>query len=92
MSRYEKYPAYRDSGVEWIGEIPGHWECIKIKHLSQVQRGASPRPIDDQKYFDDEGEYSWVRISDVTASNKYLECTEQRLSEIGLWTNISHQP
>ena len=92
MSRYEKYPAYRDSGVEWIGEIPGHWECIKIKHLSQVQRGASPRPIDDQKYFDDEGEYSWVRISDVTASNKYLECTEQRLSEIGKTLSIPLQP
>jgi type I restriction enzyme S subunit len=92
MSRYQRYPAYRDSGVEWIGEIPGHWECIKIKHLSQVQRGASPRPIDDQKYFDDEGEYSWVRISDVTASNKYLECTEQRLSEIGKTLSIPLQP
>lgn len=28
-----KYPAYRDSGVEWLGEIPAHWECIRMKHL-----------------------------------------------------------
>ncbi|NTV46685.1 MAG: restriction endonuclease subunit S [Chlorobiales bacterium] len=92
MSRYQRYPAYKDSGVEWIGEIPEHWKCIKIKHLSQVQRGASPRPIDDPKYFDDEGEYSWVRISDVTASNKYLECSEQRLSDIGKQLSVPLQP
>ncbi|MFQ5478287.1 MAG: type I restriction-modification system subunit M N-terminal domain-containing protein, partial [Candidatus Binatia bacterium] len=35
--------------------------------------GASPRPIDDPVYFDDDGEYAWVRIADVTASERYLE-------------------
>ncbi len=24
---------YRDSGVEWLGEIPDHWEVVKSKHL-----------------------------------------------------------
>lgn len=62
----------KDSGVGWLGKIPAHWELKKIKHLCQVRRGASPRPIDDPNYFDDEGEYSWVRISDVTASERYL--------------------
>jgi len=33
MSRLEKYPSYKDSGVEWLGEIPEHWEVIKFKHL-----------------------------------------------------------
>jgi len=37
----------KNSGVEWIGEIPEHWEVRKIKHLSRVKRGASPRPIDN---------------------------------------------
>ena len=74
----------KDSGVEWIGEIPKGWNTKRIKHLSQVKRGSSPRPIDDPKYFDDEnGEYSWVRISDVSASEKYLEKTTQKLSELG---------
>ena len=26
------YPAYRDSGVEWIGDIPEHWEVKKLKN------------------------------------------------------------
>ena len=35
--------------------IPEHWEAIPIKRLSQVKRGASPRPIDNPIYFDENG-------------------------------------
>lgn len=28
-----KYPAYKDSGVEWLGDIPAHWEVLKAKYL-----------------------------------------------------------
>ena len=73
----------KDSGVEWIGEIPKHWTIKKIKHLTQVKRGSSPRPIDDFRYFDEDGRYSWVRIADVSASGKYLERTTEKLSELG---------
>src|SRR5690554_3019628 len=30
----KKYDSYKDSGVEWIGEIPSHWENKRIKHLA----------------------------------------------------------
>ena len=82
----------KDSGVEWIGEIPEHWGVVKIRHLTLVKRGASPRPIDDPIYFDDEGEYSWVRIADVTASSKYLETATQRLSELGACLSVKLHP
>ena len=62
----------KDTGVEWLGEVPEHWIVICIKHLSQVKRGASPRPIDDPKYFDEDGEYAWTRIADVSSSGMYL--------------------
>lgn len=29
----DKYTAYKDSGAEWLGEIPDHWDCIRMKHL-----------------------------------------------------------
>ncbi|ARJ41366.1 hypothetical protein B1H58_04635 [Pantoea alhagi] len=73
----------KDSGVEWLGEVPEHWEVVYIKHLTAVKRGASPRPIDDPKYFDDDGEYSWTRIADVSNSGMYLTETTQRLSKLG---------
>ncbi len=26
MSQYRAYPAYKDSGIEWIGQVPEHWQ------------------------------------------------------------------
>ncbi|MCZ7561430.1 MAG: restriction endonuclease subunit S [Burkholderiaceae bacterium] len=80
---FPRYPEYKDSGVRWLGEVPAHWTVIAIKWLSPVLRGASPRPIDDPKFFDDEGEFAWVRIADVSASHGVLQATTQRLSELG---------
>ncbi|MBI4688539.1 MAG: restriction endonuclease subunit S [Nitrospirae bacterium] len=88
----ERYAKYKPSGVEWIGEMPEHWESLRIKRLTNVKRGASPRPIDDPKYFDDNGEFAWVRIADVTASDRYLESTTQRLSELGSSHSVKRNP
>ncbi len=82
----------RDSGVEWLGEVPEHWEVICIKHLSSVKRGASPRPIDDPKYFNEDGEYAWVRIADVSKAGMYLTFTTQRLSELGASLSVKLEP
>ncbi|ABQ25680.1 restriction endonuclease subunit S [Geotalea uraniireducens] len=90
--RYQAYPEYKDSGEEWLGDVPSHWEVIQIKHLSTVRRGASPRPIDDAKYFDDEGEYAWTRIADVTASEMYLFNAPQRLSDLGSSLSVKLEP
>ncbi|HFF4189883.1 TPA: restriction endonuclease subunit S [Acinetobacter baumannii] len=92
MSQLPRYENYKDSGVQWLGEIPSHWKCLSIKRLTLVKRGASPRPIDNPEYFDDEGEYAWVRIADVTASDKYLLETTQRLSELGSSLSVKMQP
>ena len=39
LSRLNPYPAYKDSGVEWLGEIPAHWEIIRLKQASRIQGG-----------------------------------------------------
>ena len=82
----------KDSGIEWLGQVPAHWEIAQIKRLSVVKRGASPRPIDDPKYFDDEGKYAWVRISDVSSSNGVLAETTQRLSDLGSSFSVKLAP
>ncbi|WBA14315.1 restriction endonuclease subunit S [Salinivibrio proteolyticus] len=33
MSKYQAYPEYKDSGVEWLENIPSHWEIKPLKHL-----------------------------------------------------------
>lgn len=36
-----RYDKYKDSGVEWIGEIPEHWKITKIQYLAQLKSGYS---------------------------------------------------
>ena len=35
------YPAYKDSGVEWLGEIPAHWQLLRLKDVASVQTGIT---------------------------------------------------
>ena len=40
--KYKKYSKYKDSGIEWIGEIPEHWEVMKLKYVVNYQKGKNP--------------------------------------------------
>ncbi len=61
---FSRYPEYKDSGVEWLGEIPNHWEISPIKNLALVVNGF---PF-DSKHFSPEGRYPLVRIRDLNRS------------------------
>ena len=39
----QRYDTYKDSGVQWLGEIPGHWGCTRLKYLtSKIGSGSTP--------------------------------------------------
>jgi len=60
------------------------WEVKKLGEVATIVRGASPRPIEDTKWFDSQSPTGWVRISDVTKSKKNLTETTQKLSDLGV--------
>jgi type I restriction enzyme, S subunit len=40
---FPRYPKYRDSGVEWLGKVPEHWEVMRLRRCaSSVQTGGTP--------------------------------------------------
>lgn len=92
LKPWKPYPAYKDSGVEWLGQVPEGWEIKQVRRVSPILRGASPRPIDDPIYFDDNGLFAWVRIADVTSSEMFLEKTTQQLSELGASLSVKLEP
>lgn len=40
----KRYSEYKDSGVKWIGEIPGHWKCAQIGRLFSIKAGGDVKP------------------------------------------------
>ena len=72
----------KDSGVEWIGEIPEHWTMLKLKYASSILRGKfNHRPRNDPAYYD--GNHPFVQTGDVARANKYIKNYSQTLNEKG---------
>lgn len=59
--RTRPYPEYRNSGVEWLGKIPEHWEVQRLKYLATLNDEALPGSTDPSL------EISYVDISSVDA-------------------------
>ncbi len=71
-------------------QIPEGWKFLRIGDCCLVKRGASPRPIQDPKWWGND--IGWVRISDVTSSNKYLFKTRDYLSALGVKKSVEINP
>lgn len=72
----------KDSGVEWIGEIPKEWICKKIKYATSISRGLfNHRPRNDERYYN--GKYPFIQTGDVANATKYIVSYSQTLNELG---------
>lgn len=49
MAKYKAYPEYKDSGVEWLGELPAHWTTLAIKHVAQLNPSKSCISVEKMK-------------------------------------------
>lgn len=74
----------KDSGIEWIGKIPQHWDVLSLARIANIVRGASPRPAGDPMYFC--GNFCpWITVAEVTKDDsKYIFETEEYLTELGV--------
>jgi type I restriction enzyme S subunit len=77
----KKYDAYKDSGIEWIGEIPRHWEVKRLKYLAYLKTGYTPSKDEKENYSEDG--IVWAKPDDL---KEYLPINEskEKISEIGL--------
>lgn len=46
--KYAAYPEYKDSGVEWLGEIPAHWKTCRLKHLASIKNGQDYKAVQSE--------------------------------------------
>jgi type I restriction enzyme S subunit len=65
----------RDSGVEWLGEVPAHWGVLPLKHLaSLVGTGGTPKV---ESSFSEEPEVNWFTPEILV--NQYLYRLRQNM-------------
>ena len=73
----------KPSGIEWLGDVPAHWQVIPMRMVAGIVRGASPRPAGDPRYFGGDA-VPWVTVGEITKDGGvYLAETETFLTEEG---------
>jgi len=76
------YPKYKDSGVEWIGEVPEGWGVQRLKRIAKIVNGSTPKSS-IAEYWD--GDIVWVTLADIgkVGSLKISE-SEKKITHEGL--------
>ncbi|KPH96241.1 hypothetical protein AMS58_01355 [Pseudoalteromonas porphyrae] len=46
--KYQAYPEHKDSGVEWLSEIPAHWQTCRLKHLASIKNGQDYKAVQSE--------------------------------------------
>ena len=74
----------KDSGIEWLGQIPAHWKIKRVKHTAKLESGHTP----DKKvsaYWDD-GDIPWVSLNDTSElrATDYISATKYQTTLLGI--------
>ena len=72
---------YKDSGIEWIGQIPKEWELSAIKRLMTLYAGATPKSDDVELW---NGSIPWITPADYKTEDVYVSHGRRNISEKGL--------
>lgn len=79
MKTTKRYDKYKDSGIEWIGEIPDSWCVRKLNSLlNAIGSGTTPKGNDN--YYD--GDIYWLNTGDLNDS--YISTINKTVTEIAL--------
>lgn len=80
LERFEKL--FQSQSKVYFSNKNHSWNIEKLGKICQVERGGSPRPIDD--YITDGEGYNWIKIGDVEIGSKYITSTKQKIKKEGL--------
>lgn len=72
----------KDSGVEWIGEIPAEWSICPLKRLAAIQTGSTPSKTSSESFYSSITGTPWIKPDNLGFSSS-IETTAEFLTEEG---------
>lgn len=76
LGKWKPYPAYKPSGVEWLGAIPAHWEVKPLKRVVTFVGGGTPSRAELEYW---KGNIPWVSPKDM--KTEVIVDTEDHITE-----------
>ena len=78
IARKKQYSWYRDYLLNFENRV----EIVKLGSISNIVRGASPRPISNYITLEEDG-INWIKIGDVDSESRYVEETKEKITQEG---------
>lgn len=75
MKRYE---IYKDSGIQWVGEIPSHWDSNKLKFFADISTGTTPSTANEEYW--NEATENWYTPADFNEGDIHLNGSSRKVS------------
>lgn len=74
----------KDSGVEWLGEVPEHWQVRRVKDVTRLESGHTPSKTVPEYWVD--CDIPWVSLNDskYLAANDYVTDTAVQINQLGI--------
>ncbi len=69
----------RDSGIDWLGQIPAHWQAIPFRHTFEMRGGYTPSKNDPSLW--ENGTIPWFRMEDIRKSGRFLKDSIQYVNK-----------
>ncbi len=69
----------KDSGIEWIGKIPKHWEAKRLRFVCEFRNGYTPSKQNADFWTD--GTIPWYRMEDIRDTGRFLKEAKQYVTE-----------
>lgn len=77
----KRYDSYKPSGIDWIGDIPSHWNIAPIKNSFRLFAGATPK-TERSEYWD--GDIVWITPADYKTDDHYINEGRKNITKEGL--------
>ncbi len=78
----------KDSGVEWLGEVPEHWTVIPLRLAARIESGHTPSRSHNEYWIEKDCVHHWFTLGDVwqirDGKAEYVYETQEKVSQAGL--------
>jgi len=77
---FKSYVEFKDSNIEWIGEIPKHWQVYNLKKYFFIHNGSTPKDLEENWG----GDICWITPADYKTSDVYINQSSRQITKVGL--------
>ncbi len=81
---FDPHPKLTPSGIDWLGDVPEHWDVSRIKYVARIESGHTPSRSVDEYWVD--CTIPWVSLNDsgYLRTHDYISSTVYSINELGL--------